>query len=76
MEYLEGLEKLHEQVSAPKDIDQNYVGALASDLAYLVLSDKKKWYVDKDEVPEDHAFHGHIHNNTWPTPKQIEVFGD
>ncbi|AJR28452.1 polymerase [Le Dantec virus] len=78
--YFEGLRALHEQVTIQKNIDDDYAQALGSDLAFLVLkkkfSEKKKWYVDKDLLPSNHVFKEHILNNTWPTPKQIEDFGD
>ncbi|AJR28590.1 polymerase [Vesiculovirus radi] len=78
--YIEGLKKLHEQVTMPKDIDKEYAEALASDLARLVLEQefgrKKRWSVDPSLVPADHPFRNHILDNTWPTPVQIQDFGD
>ncbi|AJR28566.1 polymerase [Keuraliba virus] len=80
IDYLEGLKALNEQVNMEKDIDDEYAQALGSDLAFLVLkkkfSEKKRWFVDKDKMPLDHPFRDHVLNNTWPTPKQIEDFGD
>ncbi|AVI57368.1 polymerase [Vaprio virus] len=78
--YLEGLRALYEQVNMVKNIDDSYSQALGSDLAYMVLkrkfSEKKRWFVDPDKLDKNHPFKEHIRNNTWPTPKQIEDFGD
>ncbi|AJR28605.1 polymerase [Mount Elgon bat virus] len=78
--YLEGLEALHTQVTVEKTIDEAYAESLGSDLAYMVLRRKfieeKKWYVDIAKVPNKHPFKQHIQENTWPTPKQIDDFGD
>ncbi|QKV49535.1 large protein [Bughendera virus] len=80
LNYLDGLEALYDQVSAPKVIDADYAGKLGSDLAYLVLRkkfvEKKKWFVKKELLSVDHVFYTHIFDNTWPTPKQIADFGD
>nr|WAK76831.1 MAG: RNA-dependent RNA polymerase [Yongjia Tick Virus 2] len=80
IDYLEGLIKLHQQVTMPKEIDTGYAQALASDLAYLVLrkkfAEKKKWFVNHLQIPPNHPFRDHIHHNTWPTPKQVDDFGD
>ncbi|QDZ59981.1 large protein [Harbour porpoise rhabdovirus] len=78
--YLEGLEKLHNQVTMKKNIDVKYANVLASDLAYMVLKkhfeNHKSWAVKRDMVSRRHPLHEHIMNSTWPTPKQIEDFGD
>ncbi len=80
IDYLEGLESLHQNVTAEKDIDEEYANALASDLALKVLQKKfkeeKKWYVNKEDIRNNHPLKKHIRNNTWPTPAQIEDFGD
>lgn len=80
VQYLDGLKSLSDQVHMPKKIDVDYANALASDLAYLVLSSKfnetKQWYVDKTKVHPDHPFHSHITTETWPAPKQVQDFGD
>ncbi|AJG39201.1 RNA-dependent RNA polymerase [Wuhan Louse Fly Virus 5] len=80
IDYLLGLEALHTQVHLPKRIDENYAKLLGSDLAYLVLKKKfteeKKWYVDLTKIEQNHPLYKHIQENTWPTPKQIEDFGD
>lgn len=51
VKYLEGLKSLYNQVQMPKQVDTEYAEALASDLAYLVLSSKfnetKQWYIDQ-----------------------------
>lgn len=79
LEYLEGLEKVHEQVNLPKEIDDEYAETLGSDLAYIVLLSKfnetKKWFVNLAQLDSKHPFYNHVKNNTWPTPKQIEDFG-
>ncbi|AJR28347.1 polymerase [Kern Canyon virus] len=80
IDYFSGLEKLHTQVNMRKDIDDNYAQSLGSDLAFIVLRKKffemKKWFVKKGMVAANHPFKDHIENNIWPTPKQIEDFGD
>ncbi|ADB88761.1 RNA polymerase, partial [Durham virus] len=80
IDYQEGLEKLHTQVTMQKEIDDNLAQALGSDLAYLVLRDqfrsKKKWFVDIDQLSKNHPLYVHVYNQTWPTPKQIADFGD
>lgn len=80
VQYLDGLKSLSDQVHMPKNIDTAYANALASDLAYLVLSSKfnetKQWYVDKTKISPEHPFHSHITTGTWPTPKQVQDFGD
>ncbi|AID53192.1 large protein [Dolphin rhabdovirus] len=78
--YIEGLKKLHDQVTMPKNIDRQYANTLASDLAYLILKkyfeNHKHWAVEKDRVGRRCLMREHIMNSTWPTPKQIEDFGD
>lgn len=80
VQYLDGLKSLSDQVHMPKEIDVKYANSLASDLAYLVLSSKfnetKQWYVDKSRIRKDHLFYSHITTGTWPTPKQVQDFGD
>lgn len=80
VQYLEGLKSLSDRVHMPKDVDTAYAEALASDLAYLVLSSKfnetKQWYVDKTQLSPDHPFYTHVTTGTWPTPKQVQDFGD
>ncbi|WAD86935.1 polymerase [Tupavirus incomtus] len=80
IDYFEGLQKLHEQVTMTKDIDDSLAQALASDLAYLVLRSQfkkhKRWFVDLTRLPRDHPFYTQVMDNTWPTPKAIEDFGD
>ncbi|QIQ19244.1 polymerase [Taiyi bat virus] len=78
--YLEGLDALHKQVTIKKTIDKSYAESLGSDLAYMILRKKfieeKKWYVDETKVSSKHPFKQHLIDNTWPTPKQIDDFGD
>nr|WAK76932.1 MAG: RNA-dependent RNA polymerase [Rhipicephalus associated rhabdo-like virus] len=80
IDYLAGLNKLHEQVQAPKKVDVKYANALASDLAYIVLKhefdQQKKWFVDPDQMEPDDPLRDHVLNCTWPTPVQIEDVGD
>ncbi|AJG39196.1 RNA-dependent RNA polymerase [Wuhan Insect virus 7] len=77
---LEGLKKLHQQVTKHLKVDEKYAECLASDLAYKVLKTKFKetsrWYVDLTLLPSDHSLKAHITDGTWPTPKQILDFGD
>uniref|UniRef100_A0AAU7L118 Replicase n=1 Tax=Zeugodacus cucurbitae sigmavirus-B2 TaxID=3159479 RepID=A0AAU7L118_9RHAB len=79
LDYLQGLEKLYQQVTLEKHIDVQYANTLASDLAFIVLHNqfktKRKWFVDKSLINIDHPLHNEIMNNIWPTPKAIEDFG-
>ncbi|APG78850.1 RNA-dependent RNA polymerase [Xinzhou dimarhabdovirus virus 1] len=79
LDYFEGLNKLYEQVQMVRPIDVNYANILASDLAYKVLSTefskKKTWYVNEDQVPQDHPLRKHIVNNTWPSVQEVVDFG-
>lgn len=80
IDYLQGLRKLHSQVTLAKVIDEDYAQALASDLAYIVLKHefdhRKKWFVNADLLPTSHPLREHIINCTWPTPAQIQDLGD
>nr|AHD46130.1 RNA-dependent RNA polymerase [Eel virus American] len=80
IDYFQGLIKLNKQVTLEKDIDTEYANALASDLAYMILrghfNTKRVWAVDKALVSKQHPLSEHILNATWPTPKQIDDFGD
>ncbi|AJR28296.1 polymerase [La Joya virus] len=80
IEYQEGLRKLHEQVTMDKNIDDSYAQSLASDLAYKILKkcyfEKKKWFVDKNQMSGNHKFYKHVINSTWPNQFEIEDFGD
>ncbi|ADU05406.1 RNA-dependent RNA polymerase [Scophthalmus maximus rhabdovirus] len=80
VEYAEGMEKLHRQVTMKKDVDDKMAQCLASDLAYMVLKkqfdSKRKWMVNKEALPDKHPFKEHIADSAWPTPAQIEQFGD
>ncbi|QVG74767.1 RNA-dependent RNA polymerase [Mononegavirales sp.] len=79
IDYFSGLEKLYQQVTLPKSIDEKYAQLLASDLAFLVIKDqfqtKKWWPVEKDQVPGDHPLREYINNNTWPNNSVITNFG-
>nr|APG78763.1 RNA-dependent RNA polymerase [Hubei dimarhabdovirus virus 4] len=80
IDYFEGLESLHDNVTKEKDIDTGYAEALASDLAFLVLRKKfveeKRWYVDKDRLPKEHLLYDCIRTSTWPTMSKIQEVGD
>ncbi|AIS40850.1 L protein [Santa barbara virus] len=80
IEYTEGLNKLYEQVTMTKRIDEDYAQALASDLAFKVLRKKffedKIWYVDKEKLSKHHPLRKYILNNTWPNKQTILEFGD
>ncbi|AAX47602.1 RNA polymerase [Tupaia virus] len=80
IDYGEGLQKLYEQVTMPKIIDDELAQALGSDLAYLVLRSQfkktKKWFVDPSKLPMNHPLKKFVETSTWPTPKVIEDFGD
>ncbi|UAX43327.1 polymerase [Bangoran virus] len=80
IEYLEGLEKLHDQVNMDKIIDDDYAQALASDLAFKILKkeyfEKKKWFVDLTKMDQKNLMFNHIKNSTWPNQFEIEDFGD
>lgn len=78
--YFDGLEKLHKQTTMEKDIDDSYAQSLGSDLALMILSRQfnktKTWSVNSERVPKNHPLRAHIVNGTWPTPGEIENFGD
>ncbi|AOX47517.1 L protein [Orgi virus] len=80
LDYQEGLRNLEAQVNMPKTIDEKYANALASDLAFMVLQkefkEKKKWFVDIDQLDRKHPLYRHVRDKTWPTPKKIIDFGD
>nr|AYP67529.1 RNA-dependent RNA polymerase [Manly virus] len=80
IDYLQGLRKLHSQVTLEKVIDESYAKALASDLAYIVLKNqfdnRKKWFVNSELMTDDHPLFEHVINCTWPTPAQIQDMGD
>lgn len=79
LDYLLGLEKLHAQVTCPKEIDEDYANLLASDLAFMVLKNqfekKKKWFVTAGQLNLSHVLYPFISQNIWPTPDIIEQFG-
>lgn len=80
IDYEVGLEKLYQQVQGPKNIDTEYVRTLASDLAKMVLEREfkrqRKWFVQKDKIPEFHPFKEYIDSETWPPISVIVGFGD
>ncbi|AGO44084.1 L [Niakha virus] len=78
--YLEGLEDLYTLTHEPKMIDLNFIEVLASDLAFIVLEKKFKednlWYVDRDQMPEDHILYKYVRENAWPPVNVIQKVGD
>lgn len=78
--YLEGLRKLHYQVTLPKIVDTQYAECLASDLAYKVLKHEfdiqKKWFVDASLLEPTHILYHHIRECTWPTQDVLDRMGD
>ncbi|AXZ78339.1 putative RNA-dependent RNA polymerase [Dillard's Draw virus] len=80
IDLLKGLDQLHHNVTLKKNIDEEFANQLASDLAYKVLENRykieNKWYVDKTKLSEDCKIRGHILEDTWPTPLEIQEFGD
>ncbi|AJR28445.1 polymerase [Marco virus] len=79
IEYMEGLEKLHQQVMMEKVIDDEYAQKLASNLAFKILKktffEKKKWFVDITQIPRYHVLYKHFEMNTWPNSHKISQFG-
>uniref|UniRef100_A0AB38Z1Q4 Replicase n=1 Tax=Corixo rhabdovirus 2 TaxID=3078403 RepID=A0AB38Z1Q4_9RHAB len=80
IDYLSGLAALYENVTAPKEIDEEYANQLASDLAFKVIKNqffgKKKWVVDGESLPDENIMKSHILNLTWPNSQEIFEFGD
>ncbi|AIY25911.1 RNA-dependent RNA polymerase [Lepeophtheirus salmonis rhabdovirus 9] len=80
LDYFEGLNKLHEQVTAVKVIDEQYANQLASDLAFKVMKSQYKrgrvWSVNLEEMSVNHPFYNHVRAGSWPTEREIESFGD
>ncbi|AEA49879.1 RNA-dependent RNA polymerase, partial [Muscina stabulans sigmavirus] len=79
IDYLEGLRKLHQQVTCPKHIDKDYAETLASDLAYMVLrsqfKSKNRWMVDPNLMSDKDILKRFVEENIWPTPVIIEEYG-
>ncbi|AJR28341.1 polymerase [Inhangapi virus] len=80
IEYEEGLDALHTQVTMEKEIDEDYANALASDLAFKILKkgffEQKKWFVSRKDLNKNDKMYDHVVNNTWPTYSQILEYGD
>ncbi|AIW61115.1 RNA-dependent RNA polymerase [Harrison Dam virus] len=78
--FTEGLEKLHEQVTMPKQIDDDLAQSLASDLAFKVLEKKfqerREWMVEKKLVPQKDPLKEYIDNDLWPPSKVLADYGD
>ncbi|UAU42858.1 polymerase [Sandjimba virus] len=76
----EGLEKLYEQVTHKKVIDDSLAQALASDLAFKVLEKKfneeRKWMVDKEKVSKNDPLWEYITKDMWPPVKVLSDYGD
>lgn len=68
IDYLEGLERLHEQVTMHKTIDTAYANLLASDLAKKVLNshfkDKGEWACDLSQMQKDHPMYNSVRDKT------------
>nr|UJG27959.1 putative L protein [Aksy-Durug Melophagus sigmavirus] len=80
IDYLQGLEKLYEQTTMHKEIDEVYAEVLASDLAFLVIRSQfrknKKWPVDETRVGRRNLLKTYITSNTWPPNNIIHDFGN
>ncbi|UAU42902.1 polymerase [Burg el Arab virus] len=80
IQHEEGLEKLYDQVTCKKNINDDLAQSLASDLAFKVLEKKfneyRKWFVKKELVPVDDALYEYIQTDTWPPSKIISNYGD
>lgn len=79
IDYIAGLQALHEQVTMEKEIDVEYANKLASDLAFKVLKKKyhetKTWFVDVTKM-DPSPLREIIVQGLWPTPAVIANFGD
>ncbi|AZL49346.1 RNA-dependent RNA polymerase [Cuiaba virus] len=76
--YLKGLNDLYDLTHEEKDIDEEFINVLASDLAYKVINTKfiaeGKWYI---EVPEEgHILRPYVQSQTWPSNHVIAQIGD
>ena len=80
IDYLKGLEKLYNRVTAPKEISKEFANQLASDLAKKILTakfkEKKRWYLKPGTTPKTHPLHKWIEAYEWPFPKEILDAGD
>ncbi|APG78803.1 RNA-dependent RNA polymerase [Wuhan pillworm virus 2] len=78
--YLQGLQKFFDQTHCRKDIDKEFAGLLASDLARMVLkkiwTEKKFWAVDIGKISKRHPLYQHIEENTWPKSDKSLGMGD
>ncbi|UAU42865.1 polymerase [Nasoule virus] len=80
IDFEEGLEKLYQQVTHKKIIDDSLAQSLASDLAFKVLEKKfneeRRWMVDKDKVPKNDPLWEYISKDLWPPVKVLSDYGD
>ncbi|DAZ87761.1 TPA_asm: L protein [Sphaeridiorhabdovirus 3] len=80
IEYYEGLQKLHENVTLEKDINTAYVNKLASDLARKIFKysfkKNKRWPIDTTDLDENHLLMKHFKDHTWPNRSEERSFGD
>nr|AMJ52373.1 large protein [Riverside virus 1] len=72
IDYLTGLESLHQNVTSTKEnIDKEYAELLASDLAFKILKkefwNKYRWFVDGSLMDDTDPLKEHVLNNTWPS---------
>lgn len=81
IDYLEGLRKLHDQVTVDKGsmIDLDYAQELASDLAKTVIlkvvREKMWWPVDVTLISPDNPLYTHVSEGTLPTGNSIRQYG-
>nr|WOC29236.1 L protein [Himastelon rhabdovirus 1] len=80
IEYFEGLKQLHEKTHAHKEVDNDYVNCLASDLARKLIRHyfmkEGKWPVDPSKLDDEHIFKKHVIDSTWPNHHEENAFGD
>ncbi|QPO14166.1 L protein [Eptesicus fuscus rhabdovirus] len=80
IEYFEGLEKLHHNVTVEKEIDNDYVQKLASDLARKIINQHfrktNKWPIIEDKLADGHILKKHVRDNTWPNRGEERLIGD
>ncbi|UAU42847.1 polymerase [Boteke virus] len=80
IDFTEGLEKLYEQVTVKKEINDELAQALASDLAFKVLeqkfSERREWMVEKTLIKKDDILKEYIENDIWPPSKILSDYGD
>nr|AMK09265.1 RNA-dependent RNA polymerase [Drosophila algonquin sigmavirus] len=77
--YKEGLNRLHTQVTLEKEIDQEYANGLASEMAKTVLLAKFKensnWSVYIDQMPKDHPLFNPFTDARMPESGELDRAG-